>query len=124
MKPQSWDALLAERSPLVAETARAVERVVVESLPGAIVRFDPGNGLLAIGTSPTMRDLLFAIIPHGGHVNLQLADGIDLPNPDGLVEGTGKRIRHVKVRSADGASSPAVRAIVRAQVGRRTGARA
>ena len=40
-----------------------------------------------------MRDLLFAIIPHAGWVNLQLADGALLPNPDGRIEGTGKRIR-------------------------------
>ena len=46
-----------------------------------------------------MRDFLFAIIPHKAYVNLQLADGVDLPNRDGRIEGTGKRIRHVKVRS-------------------------
>lgn len=87
-----------------------------------MVQFDPGDGLLAIGTSAKMRDLLFAIIPHRAHVNLQLADGVDLPDPTRLIEGTGKRIRHVKVRSADAVGSPAVRAIVRAQVARRAGA--
>ena len=50
-----------------------------------------------------MRDFLFAIIPHTAHVNLQLADGADLPNPDGRIEGTGKRVRHVKVRSVEDA---------------------
>jgi hypothetical protein len=121
-KPQSWDAVLAEHDPSVVEAARAVERLVGESLPGAVTQFDPGNGLLAIGTSLKMRDLLFAIIPHAAHVNLQLADGVDLPNPEGLIEGTGKRIRHVKVRSAAAAASPALRAVVRAQVERRAGA--
>jgi hypothetical protein len=121
-KPQTWDAVLAEHDPAVVEAARAVERLVVESLPGAVTQFDPGNGLLAIGTSLKMRDLLFAIIPHAAYVNLQLADGVDLPNPDGLVEGTGKRIRHVKVRSAEAAASPALRGVVRAQVERRAGA--
>jgi hypothetical protein len=121
-KPQSWDAVLAEHEPAVAEAARAVQRLVEESLPGAVVQFDPGNGLLAIGTSMNMRDLLFAIIPHRAHVNLQLADGVDLPNPDGLIEGTGKRIRHVKVRSAEAAASPAIREIVRAQIEQRRGA--
>lgn len=87
-----------------------------------MVQFDPGDGLLAIGTSAKMRDLLFAIIPHRAHVNLQLADGVDLPDPTRLIEGTGKRIRHVKVRSADAVGSPAMRAIVGAQVARRAGA--
>jgi hypothetical protein len=48
-------------------------------------------------------------------VNLQLADGVDLPDPEGMMEGTGKRVRHVKVRSVEAAASPALRAIVDAQ---------
>ena len=67
-----------------------------------------------------MRDLLFALIPHASWVNLQLADGALLPNADGLIEGTGKRIRHVKVRSAEVAGSARLRDIVRDQIeGRR-----
>jgi hypothetical protein len=118
-KPQSWAAVLAEHDPVVSQAARAVEALIVASLPGAMIQFDPGNGLLAIGTSLKMRDLLFAIIPHRAHVNLQLADGVDLPDPNGLIEGTGKRIRHVKVRSAEAAASPAIHEIVRAQIDRR-----
>ena len=122
MKPQTWDAVLAEHEPPVADAARAVQRIVVETLPDAVVQFDPGNGLLAIGTSLKMRDLLFAIIPHRAHVNLQLADGVDLPDPGGVIEGTGKRIRHVKIRSAEAAASPVVKAIVQAQIAQRAGA--
>jgi hypothetical protein len=121
VKPQTWDAVLAEHDPAVAQAARVVEALLVEALPDAVVQFDPGNGLLAIGTSLKMRDLLFAIIPHRAHVNLQLADGVDLPDPDSLIEGTGKRIRHVKVRSAGAAASPAIREIVRAQIEQRRG---
>ena len=67
-----------------------------------------------------MRDFWFAIIPHTAHVNLQLADGADLPNPDGRIEGTGKRIRHVKVRSVEDASLLGPRGR-RAQVAHRAG---
>jgi hypothetical protein len=66
-----------------------------------------------------MRGLLFAIIAHQSWVNLQLADGAELPDPDRLIEGTGKRIRHVKIRSIADASSPRVVAIIRAQVAAR-----
>ena len=122
MKPLAWDDLLAERSPEVAEAARALQREVTAALADAHVEYDPGNLLLAVGLSARMRDMLFAIIPHTAHVNLQLVDGVDLPDPTGIVEGTGKRIRHVKVRSAEAAASPAVRDLVRAQVDRRRGA--
>ena len=83
-----------------------------------MVQYDPGNGLLAFGRSMKMRDLLFALIPHAGWVNLQLADGALLPNPDGLIEGTGKKIRHIKVRSAEVATDGRVRTAIRGQVDR------
>ena len=115
-KPESWDEVLSSHRPDVVAAARAVQTVILEELPGIVVHFDRGNGLLALGTSSAMRDLRFALIPHAGWLNLQLADGGSLPDPEGRIEGTGKRIRHVKLRNADAAADPAVRAIVRAQV--------
>jgi hypothetical protein len=116
VKPANWDELLATHAPDVQSAARALEALIREELPSVVVEFDPGNRLLAFGRSMKMRDLLFALIPHAGWVNLQLADGAHLPNPDGLIEGTGKRIRHVKVRSASAAADPRVLALVRAQI--------
>ena len=49
-------------------------------------------------------------------MNLQLADGALLPNPDGLIEGTGKKIRHIKVRTAELGRSGQVRDAIRAQI--------
>jgi len=115
-KPVSWDAVLADHRPDVVAAAHAIQGVIVEELPEVVVYFDRGDGLLAFGASSAMRDLLFALIPHAGWLNLQLADGATLPDPDGLVEGTGKRIRHVKLRSAEAAGRPAVQALVREQI--------
>jgi hypothetical protein len=116
VKPASWDEVLAAHTPEVQAAARALEALIREELPDAVIEFDPGNGLLAVGRSMKMQDLLFALIPHAGWVNLQLADGALLPNPDGLIEGTGKRIRHIKVRSVASAAEPRVRSAVRAQL--------
>jgi hypothetical protein len=113
----AFDRMLDEGStPEVAAIARAVRGTVLDGFPGAIEWFDPGNRLLAIGSRRAMRDLLFAIIPHGAHVNLQLADGAFLPDPDGRIEGTGKRIRHVKIRSVEDAGASWVRAVVAAEL--------
>ena len=99
----AFDRHLDATAPAVADIARALRLTVLEGFPGAVETFDPADGLLAIGTGRSMRDFSFAIIPHKAHVNLQLADGVDLPNPDGQIEGTGKRVRHVKVRSVEDA---------------------
>jgi hypothetical protein len=114
-----FETLLGSSSPEIAATARALRVAIVAAFPGAVQSVDMPDRLIAFGRSPAMRDLMFSIIPHTAHVNLQLADGVDLPNPDGLIEGTGKRIRHVKVRSVEAAGSPAVRAIIDAQLAHR-----
>ena len=115
----AFDRYLEASAPAVAETARALRLVVLEDFPGGVETFDSADGLLAIGTGSSMRDFSFAIIPHTAHVNLQLADGADLPNPDGRIEGTGKRVRHVKVRSVEDARAPWVHAAIAAQLAAR-----
>ena len=119
MKAESWAALLDDRPPAIRETAEALEAVLREEIPDAVIRFDRGNGLLAVGRDLSMKGLLFAIIPHAGWVNLQLADGAVLPDPAEIVEGTGKRIRHVKVRSPEMARDSRVVALIRAQAAAR-----
>ena len=112
----AFDRHLDATAPAVADIARALRATVLDGFPGAIEWFDPGNGLLAIGSRRAMRDLLFAIIPHKSWVNLQLADGVDLPDPQRRIEGTGKRIRHVKVRSVEEASAGWVRDVIAAEI--------
>lgn len=38
-----------------------------------------------------------ALGSHKDHVNLQLTRGAELIDPKGIVEGTGKSMRHVKL---------------------------
>ncbi len=38
------------------------------------------------------------ILPHGAWVNLGFFQGAGLADPEGLLTGTGARLRHVKVR--------------------------
>ena len=108
----AFDRHLDATAPGVAAIARALRVTVLSVVPDAVETFDAGDGLLAIGRGRSMRDFLFAIIPHASWVNLQLADGADLPNTDGRIEGTGKRIRHVKVRSVEDAGSDWLRRVV------------
>ena len=47
------------------------------------------------------RESLLYLADHSRHVNLGFTRGARLKDPDGLLEGTGKSMRHVKVRSKD-----------------------
>jgi hypothetical protein len=114
--------LLAEHPPEQQAIEHALRATIHREFPGAVEQVDFGNKLIAFGRSMKMRGLLFALIAHKSWVNLQLADGADLPDPNGLIEGTGKRIRHIKIRSVADASSMAVVAAIRAQLAARTDA--
>jgi hypothetical protein len=111
--------LLAEHAPGIQAIERAVRTTIRTRFPDAVEQVDFGNKLIAFGRSMKIRGLLFAIIAHASHVNLQLADGATLHDQEGLIEGTAKRIRHVKVRSVEMASTASVVAIVEAQLAAR-----
>lgn len=115
------EKLLADHPKDQRTIERALLEMTLEELPDAVVHVDAGDeGLIAIGTGRRMSEVLFAIIAHRDHVNLQLADGVDLPDRSGIVEGTGKRVRHVKVRSPEDLERLPLRDLVRAQVALRS----
>ncbi|HVH16809.1 MAG TPA: hypothetical protein VNF72_00790 [Myxococcota bacterium] len=49
-------------------------------------------------------------------MNLGFNRGAELPDPDGVLVGTGARIRHVRIEKAGDLAAPAVRALLRAAV--------
>ena len=109
---------LAKSSPEVRSIARRARQVVLEEHPGAKELVDLPDGLLAFGPANEgvgirMRDLVIGLIPHAKWVNAQFANAVDLPDPAGLLEGTGKRIRHVKLRSAADAERAEFRELLR-----------
>lgn len=46
--------------------------------------------------------------------NLEFGDGVDVPDPAHRLEGTGKRLRHVKISTSQDVLSPEVRALLEA----------
>ena len=53
---------------------------------------------------------------HRNHVNLGFNYGADLPDPEHLLEGSGKRFRHVKINSVGRVERPALRQLIEAAV--------
>ena len=121
--PDELAPLLTSHSDEVVAVFLALRALVRDAMPGAAESIDLPDRLLAFGYGPPggvrMKGLATALIPHTAHVNVQLADGAELPDPTGIVEGTGKRIRHVKVRDVAEVARPALRALIEAQAERK-----
>jgi hypothetical protein len=115
--------LLEPHSPAIRDVFGALRALAREVMPDAQEQVDLPDRVLAWGFGPPggvrMSGFAVGLIPHTAHVNVQLADGALLPDPAGIVEGTGKRIRHVKCRSLDDVARPALRALIEGQAARR-----
>ena len=115
--------LLEPHTTTVRDVFRALRALTREVMPDAQEQVDLPDRVLAFGFGPPggvrMRGLAVGLIPHSAHVNVQLADGALLDDPTGIIEGTGKRIRHVKCRSLEDVARPALRGLLEAQAERR-----
>ena len=82
----------------IAKEARAIIRKLHADTT-EVVRL--GDRAATYGLGPKKMSEGYAYIsPQSGHVNLGFFYGASLPDPDGLLEGTGKNMRHVKLRSS------------------------
>ena len=119
----SFDDLLSMTEAPLRPVVRALRVMVLEVHAGACEVVRLGDRAATYGVGPRkMIDGYAYILPHAAWVNLGLYRGAELPDPEGLLEGTGARMRHVKVRSVDDARRPALRALVAAAWAERRGA--
>lgn len=62
-----------------------------------------------------VQDAAFAYVAaYTAHVNVGFFHGADLPDPAGLLTGSGKRMRHVKVRWGEPVDEPALADLIAA----------
>jgi hypothetical protein len=41
--------------------------------------------------------LIGGIFPYKGHISIEFSNGVDFPDPAGMLEGKGKKRRHLKI---------------------------
>ena len=90
--------------------------LVLSMAPEAIEQIDVSAHLLAYGYAKTYKHLICVIILYKDYVNLGFPRGVDLPDPEKSLQGTGKKARHVKVKSKEQIKSPALRALLQASI--------
>ena len=115
------DRFLEGYPPDIRDLAHQVRALVASVTPDADEYLKRGWKVIWYGFGPKMPDQFAVVMPTRNHVGLGFAYGSDLPDPKGKLEGTGKRIRHVKVRSVDDARSDWVRRVIGVQLAYRAG---
>jgi hypothetical protein len=112
--------LLPGVEPGLAAIARRLRAMIRDVDANAVETVRLGDHAATYGVGPKkMTDGYAYIMPMRGYVNLGFYQGAVLADPKQLLEGTGKGLRHVKIRTLAEADRPAVRALVAAALAQR-----
>ncbi|MBI4492797.1 MAG: DUF1801 domain-containing protein [Chloroflexi bacterium] len=113
------EPLLEKLTPEVRTLVQHLRALVKEVMPQVAESVHLGWSAIHYRAGGTMRDIIVALSPQRAYVNLEFGDGVDLPDPAHRLEGTGKRLRHIKIRRPDDVRDPDVRHLLEAAAARR-----
>lgn len=108
------DAFLAKYTPAIEAQLRDARGRLRARFPrGFELVFDNYNALV-FGIAPTerTRDAFISVAGYPKWVTLFFLFGTDLRDPEGLLEGAGKQVRSVRLKTSADIDAPAVRALI------------
>ncbi len=111
-----FDKLLTRYSHDIRTIATKMRVSVLKVFPDALEKTYWGWSNTWYGFSGKSKDMVFSINPIKPYVQLYFLRGSELSDPDGLLEGTGKKLRHVNIRSAAELKSPKLIRLMRRAV--------
>ncbi|HEY6252015.1 MAG TPA: DUF1801 domain-containing protein [Candidatus Angelobacter sp.] len=99
----------------ISDLALALREVILEEAPDAAESiYQVYTVAIWFGFSGKMKDMFCYIATNAGHVNLGFPRGSSLPDPNRVLEGEGKTMRHIKFRSQRDVERPLVRRYIQA----------
>jgi hypothetical protein len=108
-----FEQVLSNYTPEMGELARKTRALIFDVLPQTVEVDWIQQKVSGFGTGPKKMTEHFSWIAVAkNHVVLGFYYGTELPDPDGLLEGTGKLLRHVKIRSEADLNRPGVRKLL------------
>ncbi len=121
---EGFDEILATSSPRVRDLAARTRALIRDVMPDVVEVPWTRQRVVGYGVGPKKMSEHFCHITfHKNHVNLGFNYGTELPDPEGLLQGSGKLLRHVKITTPEDLSNPALRQLVEAATTHRMPAR-
>lgn len=114
-KNGTFEQVIAESPEDLQEIARALRALLADVMPGITEVPWSQQKNVGYGVGPKkMSEHFCYIMPHSNYVNLGFMYGADLDDPEGLLEGKGKALRHIKIRTLEDVNKPAIRKLIEA----------
>lgn len=116
----TFQNVIGGHAPQVRAIARSLRKLIGEIDPEGIEIPRPSENHASYSVSSDNTIAVYGYIcPLQDYVRLGFYFGGSVPDPEKLLVGTGKRLRHVKLYSVQAARRPAVRALLEAAVAER-----
>ena len=101
-------ALLRNKPPAMGALAKGIRALVKKTVPGMRESINPWG----IPTFESKGEMAYFIV-HAKHITFGFHRGAALKDPRDLLEGTGKSMRHVKLRNFDDLRRPGLSQLIR-----------
>ncbi len=119
----TFEEVIDDSNPEVQAIARHLRQLIIEIFPEVIEVPWPKQGIAGYGVGPKKMSEHFCYIgTQSNRVNLGFFYGADLTDQEGLLEGTGKKLRHVKVKSMEQAEQASIRELIELSIQERVSA--
>jgi hypothetical protein len=112
------NGFIAKFSPDVAALGRAVLARFREILPPAFELVYDNYNFFVVGFGPSERpsEAVFSVVFSPRGISLCFIQGARLPDPQGLLQGSGNQVRNIKLPTAATLDEPKVRALIASAV--------
>jgi hypothetical protein len=105
---RQWiDKYVAKKRAELGDVAQALRRLMKKLVPGTTESVNPWK----IPTFESNGPMCFFTVGKN-HVTFGFLRGTSLPDPAELLEGTGKNLRHVKLRTLEDLREPALKKLI------------
>ena len=106
--------LLARYPDDVQVLALEATRLIRRLLPGVEEGADSSAGLIAFGFGPGYKGMVCTLLLSKSGVKIGLVRGSELDDPRGLLEGSGKVHRYIRMKAEADLRRPGVSALIKA----------
>jgi len=106
--------LIEQRPPEIARLTKAVLGKMRRQLPGsAELIYDKKNSLvIGFCSADRASNVINSIATYSKWINLYFFEGDSLPDPEGLLKGSGTMVRSIRLTDAAELDRPAVKALI------------
>jgi hypothetical protein len=113
-KTRTAEDVLAAFPAEVQELARDARRCLLQSLPDLEETVDPTAAVLSYGYGSGYRGMICTVLLSKSGVKIGFVGGAELPDPNRLLEGSGKKHKYVQLHSASDLARPGLNELIKA----------